>query len=132
MQDNPWQDPGEPVNKVKVKCGFKDKVEKCGFKDQVEKFVTKDRVEVKEMKQRPHQVGEVFAMELKEMNVEVKQEMGVEVSKDAQVWELLCDPLFNIKFELLLAWLHMSLTLRLRFVNVNSYNAAFRSKRDYG
>ena len=57
-------------------------------------------------------------MKLKEMNVEVKQEMGVEVSKDAQVWELLCDPLFNIKFELLLAWLHMSLTLMLRFVNI--------------
>ena len=99
-------DPGETVNK--------DKVEKCGFKDKVEKCVAKDRVE------------------LKEMNMEVKQEVDVEVSKDAQVWELLCDPLFNIKFELLLAWLHMSLTLRLRFVNVNSYNAAFRSKHDYG
>ena len=119
MRDCGGLDPGEPVNKVKVeKCGPKDKVEKCSFKDQVEKFVTEDRVEVKEMKQRPHQVGEVFAMELKEMNVEVKQEMGVEVSKDAQVWELLCDPLFNIKFELLLAWLHMSLTLMLRFVNI--------------
>jgi len=90
-------DPGETVNKDKVeKCGFKDKVEKCGFKDKVEKCVAKDRVE------------------LKEMNMEVKQEVDVEVSKDAQVWELLCEPLFNVKFELLLAWLHM----RLRFVNI--------------
>ena len=68
------------------------------------KCATKDRVEVKEeMKQRP-----------------------------LEVCELLCDPLFNVKFELLLAWLHSSLMLRLRFVNVNSYNAAFRSMRDNG
>ena len=78
-------DPGEPVNKVVDKCGYKD------------------------------QVGEVIAMELKEMNVEVKQEMDVEVSKDAQVWELLCEHLFNVRFEVLLAWLHM----RLRFVKIS-------------
>ena len=85
MRDCGGLDPGEPVNKV---------VEKCGYKDQV---------------------GEVIAMELKEMNVEVKQEMDVEVSKDAQVWELLCEHLFNVRFEVLLAWLHM----RLRFVKIS-------------
>ena len=80
-------------------------MEECSFKDKVEKCGFNDKV---------------------------KQEMNVEVKQDAQVWELLCEPLFNAKFELLLAWLRMSLTLRLRFVNVNSYNAAFRSMRDYG
>ena len=90
-------DPGEAVKKVLVEeRGFKDKVKKCGFKDKVKKYIIKDRVEVKEM------------------NVEVKQEMDVEVSKDAQVWELLCEHLFNVRFEVLLAWLHM----RLRFVKI--------------
>jgi len=68
-----------------------NKEEECIFKDKAVLCVTKVRVEVK-----------------KEMDVEVKQ--------DAQVWELLCDPLFNAKFELLLAWLHV--ILRSRFVNV--------------
>ena len=119
-----------------------NKEEECIFKDKAVLCVTKDRVEVKEeMKQRPLEVrmenleekGEIGSKyQVEEVIAKTLKRTYVEVCKDAQVWELLCNPLFNIKFELLLAWLHMSLTLRLRFVNVNSYNAAFRSKHDYG
>ena len=87
-------DPGEAVNKVVMEeCSFKDKVEKCGFKDKVEKCGFNDKV---------------------------KQEMNVEVKQDAQVWKLLCDVFFNLKFEFLVAWLVLMLhtTMRLRFVNI--------------
>ena len=53
-------------------------------------------------------------------NDKVKQEMNVEVKQDAQVWKLLCDVFFNLKFEFLVAWLVLMLhtTMRLRFVNI--------------
>ena len=53
-------------------------------------------------------------------NDKVKQEMNVEVKQDAQVWKLLWDVFFNLKFEFLVAWLVLMLhtTMRLRFVNI--------------
>ena len=68
-------------------------MEECSFKDKVEKCGFNDKV---------------------------KQEMNVEVKQDAQVWKLLCDVFFNLKFEFLVAWLVLMLhtTMRLRFVNI--------------
>ena len=68
-------------------------MEECSFKDKVEKCGFNDKV---------------------------KQEMNVEVKQDAQVWKLLWDVFFNLKFEFLVAWLVLMLhtTMRLRFVNI--------------
>ena len=68
-------------------------MEECSFKDKVEKCGFNDKV---------------------------NQEMNVEVKQDAQVWKLLCDVFFNLKFEFLVAWLVLMLhtTMRLRFVNI--------------
>ena len=82
------------------------------MQSQEEKCVTKDRMEVK---YRPQEKGEA--------------RFG-----DPKVRALVCNIFLNLECELLLAWMMVMLHKipRLRFVNVNSYNAAFRSMLDYG
>ena len=123
------------------KYGFKEKVKKCGFEDKVKKCVAKDRVEVKQemrMQSQEEKCVTKDRMEVRHRAQEVRAENLVQKGEarfgDPKVRALVCNIFLNLEFELLLAWMMVMLHKipRLRFVNVNSYNAAFRSKRDYG